>query len=154
MRPISENVGSSLHIHLSLSPRWWQFLRPLQLIYMFLVRRPPRTRPPSVNTLCIARMTCGAIPNWTTLYCACAVADSHELQAKMVDWQSERTYLSASVKRGRNLSYFVGRLAALFFLFQVIFSRSFSVICGILVYKQSLSCATIVCLVHLQLLGC
>ena len=38
---------------------------------------------------------------------------SHELQSKMVDWQGERTYLSAFVKRGRNLSYFVGRLAAL-----------------------------------------
>jgi len=49
-------------------------VRPLQLVYMFLVHRPPRTRPPSVNVLCIARMTCGAIPNWTTLYCACAVA--------------------------------------------------------------------------------
>jgi len=38
-------------------------VRPLQLVYMFLVRHPLRSRPPSVNILCIARMTCGAIPN-------------------------------------------------------------------------------------------
>ena len=66
-----------------------------------------------------------------------------EISGKMVDWQGECTYLSASVKRGRNLSYFVGRLAALCKLSVCLSS-----------YKQSLSCATIVCLVHLQLLGC
>ena len=37
-------------------------VRPLQLVYMFLVRRLPCSRPPSVNVLCIARMT------WMGLY--------------------------------------------------------------------------------------
>ena len=45
--------GTSFVPHFGFIPN----IRPLQLVYVFLVHRPPRTRPLSVNVLYSARIT-------------------------------------------------------------------------------------------------
>ena len=98
-------------------------VRPLQLViaYMFLVCRPLRTRPPSVNVLCIAHMTYGISYLRTTLYCACACTVINCKLRWWINWLGEYKYLSASVKRTQNLSYFIGH----FVISRSIFSRPF-----------------------------